>query len=229
MKSEGIAIIAKNVTTVGPNGPVFESVSVEISAGTLGVVVGSSGAGRTSLLLAFAGRMKVVAGQLTVGGLSIPQDAARVRGLVALARAEPAYRLDPRLRVRELITERRLIGGKHFTAANLAAASDLLGIDPPPKAFVGDLAPAQQILFATALAASEEPGAVVVDDADMGCTAEEREYVWDALQKLTFRGFTVLASSTSPPPFYDRDAFALIELVHPSSRRVATDNGEGDR
>ena len=158
----------------------------------------------------------------------MPRESARVRELVSLARATPAYDLDPRLTIRELIAERALIGGKQFTQAGLDEAMTLFDIDPPRHSLVGALSAPEQILFATALAVSEGTAAVVVDDADIGCTGDERLRVWDALMKLSFRGFTVLASSTFPPPTYDDGTITVIELEHPSSRRAATDDAKGN-
>ena len=51
------AVTARGLQLHGDRGPVFGPVDLEIAAGTLTLVQGPQGAGRTSLLLALAGRM----------------------------------------------------------------------------------------------------------------------------------------------------------------------------
>ncbi len=66
MGYDGVDIIARGITARGARGCAFTGVSVDIEAGQLGVTVGSAGSGRTSLLLALAGRMRLMAGFLIV-------------------------------------------------------------------------------------------------------------------------------------------------------------------
>ncbi|MCC3312595.1 ATP-binding cassette domain-containing protein [Nocardia africana] len=217
MAFHGVEIIARGITARGARGCAFAGVSVDVAAGQLGVVAGPSGSGRTSLLLALAGRMRLVAGSVAVGGCRLPADAARVRQLVAVARAEPAVGLDDELRVGDIVTERTMIGGPRIGRAAVHDALTMLGVDAPATATVADLPPREQTLLAVALAAAEQPAAIVVDDVDRGCDDTDAERIWEALRILTGLGCTVVATTTIPPPSLD-DSVAVIDLPHPTQR-----------
>ncbi|WAL68448.1 ATP-binding cassette domain-containing protein [Amycolatopsis cynarae] len=194
----GAAVTARGLGVRGPRGPVFENVDLEMPAGGFLVVHGPGGSGRTSLLLALSGRLRLTAGAARVGEHLLPGQERRVRRLVAVARAEPATGLEGRLRVRELMAERRWIG-RGVTAEAIEAACAVTGIDPPADALVEELDPATATLLAVALTVAERPAAVVVDDIERGCTAPQREQVWQALDRVRARGITVLAAATDLP------------------------------
>ncbi|PSR70047.1 ABC transporter ATP-binding protein [Nocardia sp. MDA0666] len=217
MAFHGVEIIARGITARGARGCAFAGVSVDVAAGQLGVVAGPSGSGRTSLLLALAGRMRLVAGSVAVGGYRLPADGARVRQLVAVARAEPAVGLDDELRVGDIVTERTMIGGPRIGRAAIRDALTMLDVDAPTTATVAELPPHEQTLLAVALAAAEQPAAIVVDDVERGCGDTDVERLWDALRILTGLGCTVIATTTIPPPSLD-DSVAVIDLPHPTER-----------
>lgn len=214
MRFSGIDIAARGITARGARGCAFAGVSLEVAAGALGVIVGPQGSGRTSLLLALSGRMRLVAGVASVGGYRLPEQARAVRRLVAVARAEPAAGLDDELRVRDLVAERTLIGPADRAA--IAEAFTLLGIEAASDSTVAQLPPEQQALLAVALAAAEAPAAVVVDDIGRGCGAEQTRGVWDSLATLAAHGCTVLAASTDVPAL--ADPVTVVELPHPAQR-----------
>lgn len=196
--AESVAFAARGLTVRGPRGPVFENVDVDVPAGELLVVHGPAGSGRTSLLLALAGRMRPAAGAVRVGAYRLPGAGRAVHRLVAVARAGPAAGLEPRLRVREAMAERCWIS-PGVTGERLREAFAVLGIDPPESALIEDLSPDEQVLLAVGLALAGRPGAIVVDDVEAGCTGEQRGVVWRALEEVCRSGPTVLASATGPP------------------------------
>lgn len=221
---QGVGFAADGISVKGPLGCAFENVSLSIEAGDLGVIVGASGSGRTSLLLALAGRMRLTTGRLEVAGHA-PTD-ARVRELVAVARAEPATYLDPDLRVRELIAERQMIGGQQFSAEPLRTTVELLGVRAAGHQFVHELPPAEEQLLSVALSAAEQPSAIVVDDVGAGCMFDETKRVWEALALLTARGITVVAATTVPPGCLENEArITILDLPHPQLRNSPTTGG----
>jgi ABC-2 type transport system ATP-binding protein len=197
----GIGIVARSITGHGPLGAAFQAVDLDAAPGNLVAVTGPGGSGRTSLLLAIAGRFPLVAGELLVGGHRLPRESSAVRRLVAVARARPAIDLDERLLVRELVAERPLLGGRKRSASeeSVIAALRLVGIDPPRDALVGELHPAEQTLLACALAIAENPPGIVVDDVDEGLEPGDRPWVWRALRTVAGTGRTVVASASAPP------------------------------
>lgn len=211
-----VGIVARRITACGPLGTAFESVDLEAEPGDLVAVTGPAGSGRSSLLLAVAGRLRLVAGELIVGGYRLPMRSPAVRKLVAVARARPAIDLDQRLRVEELIVERCVTAPRSTTGARVAAALRLLGIDPPRDALLFELHPAEQTLLACALAVATGPGAVVVDDVDEGLEPGDVPWVWRALHAVAGTGCTVVASAGAPPP-QPVPADVVVRLPHRSA------------
>ncbi|WP_433662603.1 ATP-binding cassette domain-containing protein [Nocardia sp. CA-128927] len=215
----GVDVVASNLAARGSAGCAFENVYLEIPAGRLAVVVGSAGSGRTSLLWALAGRLRLVTGRLVVGGRRYDEQPRAIQDLVAVARLDPGCVLDPRLRVGEVIDERALIGGARFTAATLDATFAAMGVAAPAAQLqVGELAPGEQLVLAVALAAAQQPGAIVVDDVGAGCTGGEARWVWECLRALTDHGCTVIAAASESPPL---DDVTVITLAHPRDAELA--------
>jgi ABC-2 type transport system ATP-binding protein len=218
-----IGIVARSITALGPLGPAFQAVDLEAEPGSLVALTGPGGSGRSSMLLALAGRLRPAAGHLTVGGYRLPVRSAEVQRLVAVARVRPALDLDRRLRVQELMLERCLISGRGSASPrSIAAAFSMLRIDPPRDALLVDLHPAEQVLLACALAVATEPGAIVIDDVDQGLEPGDLPWVWRALRAVAGTGCTVVATADAPPP-EPVPADVIVRLPHRSTlERAAT-------
>jgi RND superfamily putative drug exporter len=215
------AITAASLTTAGPDGPVFNDVSVEVEPGEWLIVHGPSGAGKTALLLTFAGRMAFDSGRLRVNGHLLPQEASPVRHSVALAELPGVNDLEDNLTVEQHIAERLSIRSfglwvsrgrlaPPLAALNdaLARAHDLAGVPFEPVApttLVSALPRLERKLLGVLLALTDGPRIVVVDDADELRAAEDIYLLWSALEALLDgRDVTLVASvlsaSAAPDP-----------------------------
>ncbi|MEE1783788.1 ATP-binding cassette domain-containing protein [Streptomyces sp. SP17BM10] len=211
MEISGEAVTARGIGVRGPRGPVFENVDLDVSAGGLLVVHGPGGSGRTSLLLALAGRMRLHTGAVEVGRHRCPGRGARhVRRLVALARADGAVDLEGRLRTSEVIAERCWLE-RDVTPRRVVEAARRVGLRLRPESLVEDLGPLDALLLAVALALAARPPVLVVDSLDRDCPAEDREHAWQALEAVRACGCTVLAAATDPPAA-PADGAALLAL-----------------
>src|SRR4051812_40012359 len=168
----GLAVIAAGLTVRGPYGVIFDGVEFAVDAGELLIVHGPARSGRTTLLLAVAGRHRIAAGVVDVGPYRLPQEAAAARRVVAVAQAEPAVGLEGRLRVAEVIEETRIVG--RLGPDKINAALEFFELDPPRADLVDDLDPAIRTLLAVALAWAQRLPVLVVDDADGGCPPAQR-------------------------------------------------------
>jgi ABC-type multidrug transport system ATPase subunit len=197
-------VVADGLMVTGPRGGVFGPVAVRLSPGEVLAVTGPGGSGRTALLLALAGRLRVAAGRLEVGGHALGTEPAAVRDLVAVARAGHAVDLDDLWTVGDaiadravLLARRRTVKGALETAvrARLSAAGiDDLATSTPLHA----LAPPARTLLDLALAAAEDRPVVVLDDVDRGLVPADERRVWAALRALAQEGRVVLAATTDP-------------------------------
>ena len=215
------AITAASVTTEGPDGPVLNDVSVAVEAGDWLVVHGPSGAGKTALLLTFAGRMAFDTGRLRVNGHLLPQEASRVRHSVALAELAGLNDLEDNLTVEQHIAERLSIRSFGLWVSRsrvapiladlnqaLRSAHDAAGIPFEPvdgSTLVSSLPRLERKLFGVVLALTDHPRIVIVDDADDLRAAEHIDLLWSALSALLGgREITLIASvrasSAAPAP-----------------------------
>ncbi|MCC9309589.1 ABC transporter ATP-binding protein [Kitasatospora sp. RB6PN24] len=192
---------------------------MDVPAGGLLVAHGPAGSGRTVLLLALAGRMRLTTGAVRVGRATVPgRGAHRIRQLVGIARADSAVELERRLRVAESIAERRWTD-RAVTVRGVVTAAHLLGVRLRGSTLVEDLTPLDALLFATALALAARPAVLVVDNVGRGCPDLQRERAWQALQAVRATGCTVLASATQPPPD-PAPGTVLLELPRRSAARL---------
>lgn len=206
MDVDGVSIVARGITATGPEGIVFENVDARVYPGELAVIIGEGGTGRTSLLLALSGRLKIVAGRIEID--DAPRRASLVRRAIVPARISPGFELEGRLRVREAIRERRFTS--RITARAVDRAMAALGLDVDRAALIDELYPDDRLLLAIALATAGEPPGILVDDVVAGLLPSGRNRVWSALRAVADSGTTVLASSTEPTS----EADVLIRLPY---------------
>ncbi|MFJ9472711.1 ATP-binding cassette domain-containing protein [Streptomyces caniferus] len=204
----------------------FEGVDLDVPAGGLLAAHGPAGSGRTSLLLALAGRMRLSGGAVRVGGHVLPAEGRRVRAAVAIARAAPAVALEGRLRVKEVMAERRLTGSG-VTERRIREAFETVGIAPRGTGLIEDLDPVEALLLATALALAERPGALVVDDVDDGLPPEAHDRAWQALDRVRDSGPTVLAGCVRMPPL--TPGRVALSLPRRSRDRLPAETVPADR
>lgn len=163
-------VVADGLLATGPRGVVFGPVSLRVAPGEVVALVGSGGSGRTSLLLALAGRYAVAGGRLVVAGAASPRE---VRAAVAVARADALLDLDEVWTVGEAIAQRALLSGRPPARVALPSSVPLHALSAVDRA-----------LLDVALAAGEGRPVVVMDDVDRGLGPEDEARVWRALGAL---------------------------------------------
>ncbi|MEV6787783.1 ATP-binding cassette domain-containing protein [Streptomyces sp. NPDC051098] len=217
---QGAAVTAEDFGLEGPRGWAFRSVTVEAEPGSLIAVVGPSGSGRTSLLLALTGRMRPTEGSAEVAGLPLPRKMAAVRRISALGPVQGVSELDPALTVGEHLRERALLQ-RRFDASLRALlrpraervtearrrvheALEAAGLDPAtlPKrerTSVRDLERLEALRLSVALALIGRPRLLAVDDADLKLADADRAEAWRLLRSVAESGTTVLAVCSDAP------------------------------
>lgn len=216
----GAALVAEGFGMKGPRGWVFRGVSVEAAPGDLVTLEGSSGSGRTCLLLALTGRMRPTEGHAEVAGLRLPRKMAAVRRISALGPVPGVSDLDPAFTVAEHLRERALLQ-RRFDASPLAllrpraeraaasrarigAALEAAGLEVEalPKGertSVRDLERLEALRLSVALALIGAPRLLAVDDADLKLSDADRTEAWRMLRSIADGGTTVLAVCSEAP------------------------------
>lgn len=171
-------------------GWVFKDLDLDLHAGELAVLTGPSGSGRTSALLALAGRFRTSHGTLTRDG----------RPALGLVRA--VHEPDPMLSVAEHIGERLRLHRplrwptprrrrEHRHAVNQHASV----LPVPASTLAGELDPLHRHLLMLRLALATEPDLIAVDDVDAGLTLDESVALWAHLRGIADLGVAVIATA----------------------------------
>lgn len=216
----GLGVTTRAFGLKGPRGWAFREVSFDAEPGSLIAVEGPSGSGRTCLLLALTGRMRATEGSATVGEWHLPQQAAAVRRVSALAHIPGVTDLDPALTVGEHLRERALLerrfGGSlrgllrpraeraaeaklRVDTALTAAGLDREALPKGSRTAVRDLERLEALRLSVALALIGRPLLLGVDDTDLKLSDAERGEVWALLRSLADAGTTVVAVCSEAP------------------------------
>ncbi|MFC9241906.1 ATP-binding cassette domain-containing protein [Streptomyces decoyicus] len=217
---QGAAVNARGIGVEGPRGWAFRGVDIAAEPGTLIAVQGPSGSGRTCLLLALTGRMRITEGEAEVAGFALPKRMGSVRARTAIAHVPGVADLEPALTVGEHLKEQALLGHrlqgspvaslpwskrhKEATRARIDAALAAVGLDPATLAkglrtAVRDLERIEALRLSVALGVMHGPQLLAVDDVDLKLTEAERTEAWQLLRDLTREGTTVVAAGSDAP------------------------------
>ena len=166
--------------------------------------------------------MKLSAGELTVLGMSATKAQRQLRNATGLAGFDAIDALEPAARVDEAVRERLTWIAPWYrrvpklTQATLAALlSTAWGplTQPSGKTLVRELSERDDLLLRIALALTERPKAVLVDDLDGVKDPIERAQVAARIEALAAQGIHFIVGSTD-----HRD----LELFTPSTAGVIT-------
>ncbi|GAB3694287.1 hypothetical protein GCM10027589_58610 [Actinocorallia lasiicapitis] len=188
-------MVAEELGVRTRRGWVFAGVELEAEAGQLIAVGGAGGSGRSSLLLAVAGRMRPSMGRLWVCDERSPH---RIRNLVAVGRVGGAVEPDEELTVRDHVTERSLYA--RTEKDSFGAACELLGTRFEAGERAGALADERRTLLSLALGLMERAPVVVLDDLDEGTPVEGQRRLWKAARRASDAGAVVIATTTDADP-----------------------------
>ncbi|MBM4791362.1 ATP-binding cassette domain-containing protein [Streptomyces sioyaensis] len=237
---QGAAVNARGIGVEGPRGWAFQGIDITAEPGALIAVQGSSGSGRTCLLLALTGRMRITAGEATVAGLPLPKRMGTVRSRTAIAHVPGVVELEPALTVGEHLKEQALLGHrfqglgaslpwgrrqKEATRARVDAALAAVRLDPGTLVkglgtAVRDLERIEALRLSVALGIMHGPQLLAVDDVDLKLSAEERTEAWQLLRDLARAGTTIVAAAGGAP------ADALIVRTTPARAAAAEAEAE---
>lgn len=206
-KIEGLAIEARGLQLDGKRGRVYGPLDLSIAPGTVTLLTGRGGTGKTSLLLTLAGRLTPnPGGDVTVLGHRLPREARAVQQRSAATGFAGLDDLDEEVTVGATIREREAWLAPWFTMVRTPTdervaeiCSDVFGDAEVPLArqLVHELDEAANLQLRIALALLSNPALVVVDDIDQLHDTAGRAQVWQSLRHLGERGITVVAAASS--------------------------------
>ena len=201
------AVLARGLQLDGKRGRIYGPVDLTIEPGTLSLLTGPAGSGKTSLLLTLTGRMKPNRGtDLTVLGRKLPVRALGVQRRSAAVGFEGLDDLDEEVTVAAAVRERQAWLARWYrivrTPGDDAIAdvcASVFGADPAPKAkqLVHELDEVENLRLRLALALLSQPELIVVDEVDALHDLDSRRCLWESLRSLSELGITVIAAAST--------------------------------
>ncbi len=172
---------------------VLDGVDLAVPRGTIVGLVGANGAGKTSLLRAIGGRLRLDAGRVTLDG----RDIAAARRAGGLGVASQPLAVYPHLTVREhLEVFGRLAGLSAASCADrVPAMLDAIGLADRAGAPLHTLSGGMQRRAHVAAAMLHEPALLLLDEPTVGVDAESRTRLRALLLAQRAAGAAVLVAT----------------------------------
>jgi heme ABC exporter ATP-binding subunit CcmA len=172
--------------------PVLAGVDLDVFPAEIVLLQGANGAGKTSILRACAGLLRVVAGEATVLGVDLSVDARPVRRRIGLLGHASA--LYDELTVTDNLTFAvRAAGGDR---RRIGPALERLGlVGRLPATTVGSLSAGQRRRVALATLVARDPELWLLDEPHAGLDADHRDLLDELVRDAVARGRTVVLAS----------------------------------
>jgi ABC-type multidrug transport system ATPase subunit len=172
--------------------PVLAGVDLDVDRGEIVLLRGANGAGKTSILRACAGLLRVVAGDATVLGCDLVVDPRPVRRRVGLLGHAGALYDD--LGVEDNVRFAVRAAGGSVTA--VGPALERLGLTGRLRSSsVGSLSAGQRRRVALASVVARDPELWLLDEPHAGLDAEHRDLLDDLVREAVAGGATVVFAS----------------------------------
>lgn len=124
-----------------PNRYVLKHVTLALDPGEFVAIVGSNGAGKSTILKAITGELKITSGRVTVGGQRVTEPINRIIDGVGIVHQREAADLVGHLSIARNIAVRQLLGGGHpgkllaSSSAWRREVASILGSEVPAEDF----------------------------------------------------------------------------------------------
>jgi branched-chain amino acid transport system ATP-binding protein len=197
-------------------------VSFELPAGSVLTVLGSNGAGKSSIARACSGLVRATSGRILLGGLDItgwPADRVRRAGLVYLPESRCVF---PRLSVEEnLRLAVRLLDDPDRALAEILAMFPVLAKRGGQRA--GSMSGGEQQMLSLARVLVGKPKVAIIDEPSLGLSPIMVDQVFESLYQAKARGLTMLLVEQ-----FAHRALALSDQCLIMSRGVVAWSGSAD-
>jgi heme ABC exporter ATP-binding subunit CcmA len=172
--------------------PVLAGVDLDVFGAEIVLLQGANGAGKTSILRACAGLLRVVAGEASVLGVDLAVDARPVRRRIGLFGHATALYDDLSVEDNVRFAVRASAGD---TAAIRPALERLGLVGRLPATTVGSLSAGQRRRVALAALVARDPELWLLDEPHAGLDAEHRDLLDGIVRDAVARGRTVVLAS----------------------------------
>ena len=183
-------IVADNVTRTYGKFTAVDGVSFHVAQGELVALLGSNGAGKTSLLEVLQGSTRANGGCVQVFGLDPIADRAAVRRRSGIMLQEAGFAKD--LTVREtLVMWARTLTAPRPVEESLAMCS----LENRANIRVGSLSGGERRRLDLAMATLGRPELLFMDEPTTGLDPAVRQHTWELVRRMLDEGSTVLLTT----------------------------------
>lgn len=189
------AIQLRSAVSVAGRFPVLAGVDLELEAGRVCVVLGSNGAGKTSLLKLLAGLVPLASGSAEVLGFDVASDARALRRHVGLLGHDVGLydELLPEENLRFALRAARVDPSGAALALERAGITGRVASTP-----LGSLSAGQRRRVGLALLVARRPKLWLLDEPHASLDLATRSLVGELIEEAALGGATVVATSHEP-------------------------------
>ncbi|MEM8552567.1 MAG: sugar ABC transporter ATP-binding protein [Pseudomonadota bacterium] len=192
------ALSLRDIDKVFPGVKALDSVSFDLRAGEVHVLLGENGAGKSTLMKILSGIYAPDGGEIRIGGEPVPRLTPETASAHRIGMVHQELCLVPQMSVAENILLGQMpktgLGAIDWPQARRLASKvlDRLGVSLDPKREVGELEVAEQQLVEIAKVLSREPRIILLDEPTSALSDAERHRLFDVIKTLTQEGVGII-------------------------------------
>ena len=212
-------VVADNVTRTYGKFTAVDGVSFHVAQGELVALLGSNGAGKTSLLEVLQGSTRSNDGRVRVFGVDPVADRAAIRQRTGIMLQEAGFAKD--LTVRETLV---MWAGTLTSPRPVADSLAMCGLEGRADIRVGSLSGGERRRLDLAMATLGRPELLFMDEPTTGLDPAVRQYTWELVRRMLDEGSTVLLTT-----HYMEEAEELADRILIMDRgRILTEGSVAD-
>ncbi|MDX3974726.1 sugar ABC transporter ATP-binding protein [Shinella sp.] len=198
MDQHEILLKLDNIEKRFPGVVALKSISLDVRAGEVQVLLGENGAGKSTLMKILAGEHAPTAGDIEIGGKRVSALTPTLATELGIGLVHQELSLIPALSVTENIFLGRLprnaFGKISWSKAHEAArhALEALGVAIDPTAEVRRLEVAEQQLIEITRVLARGPRILLLDEPTSALSDSERSRLFDVIRRLKQRGHGII-------------------------------------
>ncbi|MBU2287710.1 MAG: sugar ABC transporter ATP-binding protein, partial [Gammaproteobacteria bacterium] len=198
MDQHEILLKLDNIEKRFPGVVALKSISLDVRAGEVQVLLGENGAGKSTLMKILAGEHAPTAGDIVIGGKRVSALTPTLATELGIGLVHQELSLIPALSVTENIFLGRLprnaFGKINWGKAHEAArhALEALGVAIDPTAEVRTLEVAEQQLIEITRVLARGPRILLLDEPTSALSDSERSRLFDVIRRLKQRGHGII-------------------------------------
>ena len=167
-----------------------DGVTFSVERGEVFGILGPNGAGKTTTLEIIESLQKPTEGRVSVLGLDVQSDAAKVKTRIGVQLQASAYY--DYLNLKEILA---LLGSFYPSKASPESLLDQVGLSDKFASRMSELSGGQRQRFGVAASLVNNPELVVLDEPTTGLDPQARRNLWGLIREVNGRGVTVVLTT----------------------------------